>query len=187
MMSPDGLNPFADFSVSVPTEGSTVTRTDDFEAWATGRYCGLLHAAYLLTGDRDTAQDLVQTALAKTQVAWRRVHTSPDAYVRRAMVTTHTDWWRRQPWRERSTAAITDRPAPDDSHGRVDDRDVLLRALQALPPRMRTVVVLRHYLQLTEAECADVLGCSVGTVKSTTSRALERLRAHPALASKEHC
>jgi RNA polymerase sigma-70 factor (sigma-E family) len=164
-----------------------VTPAEEFEAWATGRYGGLLHAAYLLTGDRETAQDLAQTALAKTQVAWRRVHTSPDAYVRRAMVTTHTDWWRRQPWRERSTATFIDRTAVGDSHGQVDDRDALLRALKDLPPRMRTIVVLRYYLQLTERECADLLGCSLGTVKSTASRALDRLRAHPTLTSKEHC
>jgi DNA-directed RNA polymerase specialized sigma24 family protein len=74
------------------------------------------------------------------------------------MVTTNTDWWRRQPWRERSTATLTDHVSLGDSHGQVDDRDTLLRALQDLPPRMRTVVVLRHYLQLTEVECADLLG-----------------------------
>lgn len=164
-----------------------MTAMEEFDSWALGRYGSLLHAAYLLTGDRDSAQDLVQTALAKTQVAWRRVHTSPDAYVRRAMVTTHTDWWRRQPWRERSTAAIADRPAVEDAHARVDDHDALLRALQDLPPRMRTILVLRYYLQHTEAECAEVLGCSLGTVKSTASRGLERLRAHPTFASKEHC
>lgn len=164
-----------------------MTATEDFDGWAISRYGSLLHAAYLLTGDRESAQDLVQTALAKTHVAWRRVHTSPDAYVRRAMVTTHTDWWRRQPWRERSTASIADRPAVQNDHARVEDADALLRALQDLPPRMRTIVVLRYYLQHTEAEVAELLGCSLGTVKSTSSRALERLRAHPTFVSKEYC
>jgi RNA polymerase sigma-70 factor (sigma-E family) len=164
-----------------------VRAQEDFDSWAVGAYGGLLHAAHLLTGDRDSAQDLVQTALAKTQVAWRRVHTSPDAYVRRTLVTTHTDWWRRQPWRERSIDTLTDRPAVGDAHARVDDQDALLRALQDLPPRMRRIVVLRYYLQHTEAECAELLKCSVGTVKSTSSRALERLRTHPSLAPKEHC
>ena len=160
---------------------------DEFEPWARARYGSLLHAAFLMTGNRDTAQDLVQTALAKTQVAWRRVHTSPDAFVRRVMVTTNTDAWRRQPWRERSTAAVADRASTEDSPGQVDDRDLLLRALQDLPPRMRSIVVLRYYLQMTEAECADLLGCSLGTVKSTASRGLDRLRANPTLNPKELC
>lgn len=164
-----------------------MTPTEEFEAWATGRYGGLLHAAYLLTGDRDSAQDLVQTALAKTQLAWGRVHTSPDAYIHRALVTTRTDGWRRQTWRERTSASITDRPSLEDSHAQVDDRDALLRALQDLPPQMRKIVVLRYYMQLTEAECAQLLGCSLGTVKSTASRALDRLRTHPTLTSKEPC
>lgn len=158
----------------------------EFERWASARYRGLLHVAYLLTGDRDSAQDLVQTALVKTHLAWRRVEQSPDAYVRRVMVTTRTDWWRRQSWREVATADVPDRPSPEDRS--TDQRDALLRALQALPPRQRTLVVLRHYLQLSEAECAGLLGCSVGTVKSTTSRGLERLRQSPSLASlKEMC
>lgn len=159
--------------------------TEEFAAWAMGSYRGLLHAAHLLTGDRDSAQDLVQTALAKTQVAWKRVHTSPDAYVRRVMVTTHTDWWRRQPWRERSSAVLPDSPARADDERRVDDRDLLLRALQELPARQRAVVVLRFYLELPEAECAHLLGCSIGTVKSTSSRALARLRANASLNAKE--
>lgn len=161
--------------------------TDEFGPWAAARYGSLLHAAYLLTGSRDSAQDLVQTALAKTQLAWRRVHTSPDAYVRRVMVSTNTDLWRRQPWRERSVETISDRAAAGDSHGQVDDRDLLLRALQQLPARMRSIVVLRYYLQLSESECAELLGCSIGTVKSTSSRALDRLRTNPTLSAKELC
>jgi RNA polymerase sigma factor (sigma-70 family) len=104
------------------------------------------------------------------------------------MVTTHTDWWRRQPWRERPTATITDQPQAGDSTRSVDDRDLLLRALQSLSSRQRSVVVLRHYYQLSEAETAQALNCSVGTVKSTSSRALAQLRAHPSLtALKELC
>lgn len=161
---------------------------DDFAAWAGACYGSLLHAAHLLTGNRDSAQDLVQASLAKTQIAWRRVHSSPDAYVRRVMVTTHTDWWRRQPWREQSTAQVTDSAVPGDAMGTADDRDALLRALQSLTPRQRAVVVLRHYHQLSEAETAAALDCSVGTVKSTASRALARLREHPSIArTKETC
>lgn len=157
----------------------------DFAGWAASRYGSLLHAAHLLTGERDSAQDLVQTALAKTQVSWRKVQTSPDAYVRRVMVNTHTDWWRRQPWRERSTAHIADYPVVADEVDAVDSRDALLRALQSLTARQRAVVVLRHYHQLTEEQTAQELGCSVGTVKSTASRALAQLRTHPSLHSSE--
>jgi RNA polymerase sigma-70 factor (sigma-E family) len=160
----------------------------DFAEWATSCYSSLLHAAHLLTGDRDSAQDLVQAALAKTQVAWRRVHTSPDAYVRRVLVTTHTDWWRRRPWMEQSTAVIADAPVAGDPTRTVDQRAALLQALQCLTPRQRAVVVLRHYHQLSEQETAYALDCSVGTVKSTASRALARLREHPALEpEKESC
>lgn len=160
----------------------------DFAAWAGGCYGSLLHAAHLLTGDRDSAQDLVQTALAKTQVSWRRVRTNPDAYVRRVLVTTHTDWWRRRPWMERPTEQLADTPALRDEMRAVDERASLLQALQSLTPRQRATVVLRHYHQLTEQETADALDCSVGTVKSTASRALALLRAHPALdRTKETC
>lgn len=166
----------------VPTERADMPADDDFATWAGARYGSLLHAAHLLTGDRDSAQDLVQTALAKTQVAWRRVHTAPDAYVRRVMVTSHTDWWRRRTWLERPTEAVRDAPTAGDPVNAVDDRDALLRALRSLTARQRSVVVLRHYVQLSEAETAAALGCSLGTVKSTGSKALARLRVHPSLA-----
>lgn len=109
-----------------------MTDTNDFEAWATARYSGLIHAALLITGDRQAAQDLVQTSLAKTQVAWRRVHDNPDAYVRRVMVTTNTDVWRRQTWRERSIATVGERAFDAQGYEVVDNRDLLLRALQEL-------------------------------------------------------
>ena len=153
----------------------------DFDTWAAARYRGLLHLGYLLTGDPHLAQDLVQTALAKTHVHWRRVHASPDAYVRRVMATTRADWWRRQVWREESTDSLPE--SSDHVDERLDLRDALLRALRGLPPAQRRVVVLRHYLQMSEAECAELLGCSLGTVKSATSRALARLRESPALAT----
>lgn len=164
-----------------------MSATDDFTAWASGRYASLLHAALLISGEPQAAQDLVQTSLAKTQLAWRRVRDNPDAYVRRVMVTTNTDLWRRQPWRERPTAVLADEPTRADGFGAVDDRDELLRALQHLTHRQRAVVVLRHYVQLSEEETAALLGCSVGTVKSTASRALARLRADLTDASKELC
>lgn len=162
--------------------------SDDFEAWATARYSGLSHAALLITGDRQAAQDLVQTSLAKTQVAWRRVRENPDAYVRRVMVTTHTDVWRRQTWREQSTVSVGDRSLCAQGYDVVDDRDLLLRALQELTRRQRTIVVLRYYVQLSEDETAALVGCSVGTVKSTASRALSHLRTQlTSTTSKELC
>jgi RNA polymerase sigma factor (sigma-70 family) len=104
------------------------------------------------------------------------------------LATTHTDWWRRRPWMEQTTDAVTDSAALTDDVGAVDDRDALLRALQSLTPRQRAVVVLRHYHQLSEQETAQALDCSVGTVKSTASRALAQLREHPSLArTKESC
>lgn len=156
---------------------------DEFSDWAQLRYRSLLHAAYLLTGDRERAQDLVQIALAKTHLAWRRVHSSPDAYVRRVMFTSHADWYRRRPWLELPTDSVPDDVNGADEYDRLHDRDALLQALTCLTPRQRAVVVLRYYHQLSEAETADALGCSSGTVKSTASRALDKLRRHPSLAT----
>ena len=152
----------------------------DFGQWAAGQYRGLLQAAFLLTGDRHSAQDLVQVALAKTQVAWRRVRSNPDAYVRRVLIRAHTDWWRRQTWRE---TPVVELPIVSTVGGErvVDLRDALLGALRSLTARQRACVVLRHYYELSEQEAADVMGCSVGTVKSTASRALAQLRQHPGL------
>jgi RNA polymerase sigma-70 factor (sigma-E family) len=161
------------------TEAGTVKRDKDteFSEYMAARQQRLLRTAYLLTGDRHTAEDLVQTALAKLYLSWDRVRRdgSIDAYVRRIIVNEHNSLWRR-PWKRRETA--TERlpevasPTPAQAH----DAE-LWRFVQSLPAKQRAAVVLRYYEQLTEAETAEVLGVSVGTVKSQTSRALASMRA----------
>ena len=160
-------------------EDATAQRTRDaeFSEYMAARQPSLLRTAYLLTGDRHTAEDLVQTALAKLYLSWDRVQDreSVDGYVRRILVNEHNSLWRR-PWkrRERTTADLPDEPA---AHGPAAGHDADLWALvQTLPAKQRAALVLRYYEELSEAETAAVLGVSVGTVKSQTSRALAALR-----------
>jgi len=149
-----------------------------FRDFAAARLPSLLRFAHLLTADRATAEDVVQTALARTALAWHRIERrdDPTAYVRKAIATTAANHWRRKPWRERPVAELPDRAAAVDPHAAYDDRDAMWRALATLPPRQRAVLVLRYYSGLSEAEIADELGCSRGTVKSQASKALARLR-----------
>jgi RNA polymerase sigma-70 factor (sigma-E family) len=157
-----------------------------FEAYVAARGDALHRTAYLLTHDHGLAEDLVQTALAKAWGAWSRIDGEPDAYVRKVMVNTFATWWRRRWNGEHPTEHLPERAAPD--HG--DDvvtRSSLVAALALLPRRMRAVVVLRYFEDLTEAQTADVLGISVGTVKSQTSKALAQLRVAPALAAPSLC
>lgn len=147
----------------------------DFDDFVTSRGPALLRTAYLLTGDRHLAEDLMQAALAKTYRHWSRVRSgSPEAYVRQAMVRENISWWRRR--------RITESPVetvPDGISGRREDVELRLTldgALRQLTPHQRAVVVLRYYDDLTERQTADVLGCGVGTVKSQAHRALARLR-----------
>jgi RNA polymerase sigma-70 factor (sigma-E family) len=134
----------------------------------------LLQTAWLLTGDAHRAEDLVQHALVRTYAAWDRVAVDPLAYARRTLANQRIDTWRRRR-REVLTDELPER-ASDDGHGTTDDRDQLVRALALLTPRQRRVVVLRHLVGLPEHEVAAELGVSVGTVKSTASRGLVRLR-----------
>jgi RNA polymerase sigma-70 factor (sigma-E family) len=152
-----------------------------FEEFVLDRSDRLLRTAYLLTRDHALAEDLLQTALAKAWAAWRRIDDSPDAYVRRILVNTYASWWRRRWTHERPTDQVPERPGRDETDGHADRQD-LFTALGQLPRRQQAAVVLRYYEQLSEAETAAVLGCSVGTVKSQTSRALAKLRVDPALA-----
>lgn len=124
----------------------------------------------------------MQSALAKTYQAWDRIEdrAAIDGYVRRAMVNTHISWWRRRKVDEFPTDEIPDQPVADIS-GERDLRDSLQRAIDKLPERMRVAVVLRFYEDMTEAEVADVLGVSQGTVKSTVSRAVAKLRSDDGL------
>jgi RNA polymerase sigma-70 factor (sigma-E family) len=149
-----------------------------FRDYVAARSAALLRTAYLLTGNRADAEDLLQTALAKTYLAWDRIREreAVDGYVRRIMVNTQTSWWRRRKVAEYPT---DDLPERTESRSATDDvalHDALWSALGQLPTRQRAMVVLRYYEDLSEAETAQVLGVSVGTVKSTTSRALAKLR-----------
>ena len=146
-----------------------------FEEFVASRGRDLWRTAWLLTGDAHKAEDLVQTALMKCWRRWSSIANdgAVEAYVRRTMVTTYTDWWRRRWNAERPTEVL-----PEGLHHDVDPglRQDTLAALAALPRGQRAVVVLRFYEDLTEAQTAEVLGISVGTVKSQTSRALSALR-----------
>ncbi len=148
-----------------------------FRDYVTARSRSLLRTAYLLTGNRADAEDLVQSALAKTYLAWDRIEDrgALDGYVRRAMVNTHISWWRRRRLEEYPTDEVPDQAVADHS-GTSDLQDTLRRAVDRLPQRMRAAVMLRYFEDMTEAEVADVLGVSLGTVKSTVSRAVAKLR-----------
>jgi RNA polymerase sigma-70 factor (sigma-E family) len=150
-------------------------RDAEFAAYMTARQPSLLRTAYLLTGDSHTAEDLVQTALAKLYLSWDKVEQrgSVDGYVRRILVNENNSLWRR-PWKKRETTTETlpERPAAQAAGHDPD----LWRLVQSLPRKQRAAVVLRYYEELSEAETAEVLGVSVGTVKSQTSRALAALR-----------
>jgi len=150
---------------------------DDYRTFVAARYPALLRTAYLLSSDWATAEDLLQTALAKTYLAWPRIRSSGavETYVRRVLVNTATSWWRRRWHRERPMADIPDRPSRDGVAESVE-RQALWAHVRALPARQRAVLVLRYYEDLTEVETARVLGVSVGTVKSQASRALAALR-----------
>ena len=149
-----------------------------FRTYVAARSPGLLRTAYLLTGSRADAEDLLQTTLAKTYLAWDRIleRDAVDGYVRRVMVNTQTSWWRRRRVTEYATDDLPERAAGRDATEDHALHDALWSALATLPKRQRAMVVLRYYEDLSEAETAHVLGVSVGTVKSTTSRALAKLR-----------
>ena len=154
-------------------------RDADFEAYMLARHSGLLRTAYLLTGDQHTAEDLVQTALAKLYLSWDKVQRREliDGYVRRIIVNEHNSLWRRA-WkrRELSTDTVPDRPTVAD--WRDEGRSAALwEFVQTLPRKQRAVIVLRYFEDLSEAETADILGISVGTVKFQASRALAGMRA----------
>jgi RNA polymerase sigma-70 factor (sigma-E family) len=148
-----------------------------FRDYVRSRSRALLRTAYLLTGNVADAEDLVQVALTKTYVAWDRIQdrSALDGYVRRAIVNTHISWWRRRRVEEYPTDEVPDQ-AVVDNPDRSDLQESLRRAIDRLPRRMRAAVMLRYYDDMTEAEVAEVLGVSLGTVKSTVSRAVAKLR-----------
>ena len=153
----------------------------DFDDFVAARSTGLLRTAYLLTRDHGLAEDLLQTALAKAWFAWSRIDGDPEPYVRKVIVNTFASWWRRKWNGEQAHAVLPDRPV----HDLDEDRHDLWTAMGRLPRRQRAVVVLRYVEDLTEAETAQVLGVTVGTVKSQASKALAKLRVDPALVTVE--
>ncbi|MFE6825755.1 SigE family RNA polymerase sigma factor [Streptomyces sp. NPDC057690] len=158
---------------------------DRFQEFVRARWSRLVRTAYLLTGDVHHAEDLTQTALAKAYRSWRRISRSdnPEAYVRRMLVSCNSDRFRKRRVAEALTAAPPERAGRDEGAGRVEERGSLLAGLAQLPPKQRAVVVLRYWEDLSEAEVADVLGCSPGTVKSQASKGLAKLRRYPGLAA----
>jgi RNA polymerase sigma-70 factor (sigma-E family) len=154
---------------------------ESFSEFVRARGPALHRTAFLLTGDWALAEDLLQTALAKSYPRWERIEAAdPEAYVRAAVANTYATWWRRR-WRgEVPHPALPDAPG-HDRWGDVDARTALRDALDRLPRRMRAVVVLRFHEDMTEAAVARALGITVGTVKSQTAKALAKLRADAGL------
>jgi RNA polymerase sigma-70 factor (sigma-E family) len=152
----------------------------EFAEFVAARSGALIRVAYVLTGDQHAAEDLLQTALTKAAARWGRIHTSPDAYVRQVMYREQVSGWRRARDRETTMADLPDQAAAA-AETSAETRLSLQQALRALPAGKRAVLVLRYFEDLPETQVAGILGCSVGTVRSQTYKALTQLRA--ALAS----
>jgi RNA polymerase sigma-70 factor (sigma-E family) len=155
----------------------------EFSDFMHGRWSQLVRLGYGLTGDRQLAEDLAQTAFAKAYASWGRVRRAdnPDAYLRRIVINANSTRFRKASVGEVLTAAVPELVAVTDDADRRGDRDALVTALMQLPYGQRAAVVLRYWLDLSETETAALLGCSVGNVKSQASRALAKLRASAAL------
>ncbi|MFE4537880.1 SigE family RNA polymerase sigma factor [Streptomyces scopuliridis] len=150
----------------------------DFEAFVAARGPRLLRMAWLLTGDAHLAEDLLQSTLAKVWPKWPRIAGDrPEAYVRTSLVHLHASWWRRR-WRgELPYGEVPDKAGTFDAYAEVDLEQSLAAAVRALPVRQRAVVVLRYFEDLSVEDTAATLGCTPGTVKSQSARALRSLRA----------
>ena len=147
-----------------------------FEDFVAARSGDLLRTAVLLTHDRGHAEDLLQTALVKAYRRWGRIERDdPYPYVRRILVTSAASWRRLRSTQEIVSLPAYDPPGPDPTDD-VAERERMTAALDTLPARMRTVLVLRYTEDLSEAATAELMGCSVHTVKSQTVRGLARLR-----------
>lgn len=155
--------------------GADADDLGSYTAFVRSRQPALLRTAYLLTGDYHRAEDLLQGALVKLAEHWAKVRDGePEAFVRTVLYRDSVSWWRRH--RRERLGSVPDRSTGDVTDD-VSRRLVLQRALAALTPRQRAVLVLRFYEDLSTAQTANALGVSVGTVKSQTSVALRRLRA----------
>lgn len=169
----------------------------DFEKFMAARWQPLVRAAYVLTGNQQDAEDIAQTALTNAYSVWPRIRKADDVtvYVHRILINVYRTARRRKRIHEVLTAALPERnsTAASAASATVHERDEIVQALALLTPRQRAVVVLRYLQDLTETQTADALGCSVGTVKSQTSKALAKLRtehadipARPANANRPH-
>ena len=160
---------------------------EEFDGFMRGRWPAMVRLAYALSGDAGHAEDLAQAAFARAYASWGRVRRAgdPDAYVRRIVINSHRNRFRKHRVAEELRGDLADivggqQHGPDDQRA-FDDQQALLDTLRALGPRQRAVVVLRYWLDLSEAETAEALNCSVGTVKSQASRALATLRKSAAI------
>ena len=157
-----------------------VTRSADadaFSEFAAARSGSLFRTAYLVVGDYQLAQDLVQESLTKTYLSWSRLRDvgKAEAYTRRVIVTTSVSWRRRRSFRERPTEHVPDPGVPDASTSFADHEE-LWAELRVLPPRQRAAVVLRFCEDLSERQTAELMGCSVGSVKRHCSLGIGKLR-----------
>jgi RNA polymerase sigma-70 factor (sigma-E family) len=154
---------------------------EEFDGFMRGRWPAMVRLAYALTGDAGHAEDVAQAAFARAYASWARVRRAgdPDAYVRRIVINEHRSRFRRHRVAEELRGDLADTADSEQSGGQQqgpEEQQALLDALRSLGPRQRAVVVLRYWLDLSEAETAAALNCSVGTVKSQASRALATLR-----------
>jgi RNA polymerase sigma-70 factor (sigma-E family) len=149
-----------------------------FREFVTTRWQALVRTTYLLVGDHGYAEDLVQTALLRAHRRGHRIERldAPEVYVKKILVNLASSYWRRRLRFRESPVADLPEDMCRDTVAETEERDELWSAVQALPPRMRAVLVLRYFEDLSEAETASVLGCSTGTVKSQASRGVARLR-----------
>jgi RNA polymerase sigma-70 factor (sigma-E family) len=158
---------------------------EEFDGFMRGRWPAMVRLGYALTGDTGHAEDLAQAAFARAYASWGRVRRAgdPDAYVRRIVINEHRNRFRKRRVPEELRGDLADAPPGGQVAGpgpEPGEQQALLDALRALGPRQRAVVVLRYWLDLSEAETAAALNCSVGTVKSQASRALATLRKNAA-------
>jgi len=149
-----------------------------FDAFVAARGSALLRHAYVLTGDRYLAEDLVQETLAHLYRRWDRVAatTSPEAYVKTSVTRQFLSWRRRRSSGERPTDHVPESPSAYDGTDAVDDDDVLWRLLARLPRKQRAILALRFYDDQSDLQIAEILGVSASTVRSQASRALATLR-----------
>lgn len=163
----------------VGAEADSDQKVDGFGEFVELRWQGLVRFGYLLTGDWAAAEDLTQAALERTWARWERGRVDrPESYVKAAMANQMRSRWRRRTV-EVADGRNRDHPAPSDMPGDHALREALWAELLRLPVKMRAVIVLRVWEDLSEAETARLLGCSTGSVKSQMSRGMQRLRARP--------